>query len=425
MAADQRRRLKEAAIALVAEGGYSSVTVRALAREAEVSTRAFYRQFSNIADCVRFASETTMLDALARMREGALAEPGDGSSIPAAVSSLMRFFASSPAATAVALIEAYDAGPSVLARLRFVTTTFELSFAELLDVSTDSVTGEGKRVSGIVAGVLRVARATSMAGRTSELPELAAVLSDWVTAVASPSGARLGPTIRRPAASSPHRDEVRIDGVGWRSDDTTLTKGDERGRIVRAAVRLSAEDGPAALTITQIRRAAGVSRRSFDRYFATAPECVLASVEWLVLRAAARARLWANKDPDPVARTRRIALFLCSQVADNKALAPLIFEGLLEMGRDGMLCRERILATGAEQMREGANTTGSADTVAADASAAAAWRIAEMEVVGGRTGSLPRLAPLLDSILMVPVERQSIRGPARSNSAPASTGDAR
>jgi AcrR family transcriptional regulator len=180
--------------------------------------------------------------------------------------------------------------------------------------------------------------------------------------------------------------------------------GDERERILRAAVRLSAADGPSDLTITQIRRAAGVSRRNFDRYFASAPECVLASVEWLVGRASTRARVWANRDPDPAGRTFRLVLALCTQVSTNKPLARLAFGGLLEIGRDGLLCRERILATGAARMRENPSLSGSAESIAAEASAAAAWRVAEVEVIGGRAAGLPGLATLIDHILLAPAD---------------------
>lgn len=400
VSADQRCRLTAAAIALVAEGGYASLTVRALSREAGVSTRTFYRQFSNVADCVRYASESTMLDALAEMKGPTSATRGGNDRPDVAVASLMRYFASNGDATNVALVGAFDAGPPVLARLKFVTGTFEQLFAELWTVSTT----RHELVSGIVAGVLRVVRATTLAGRTDELPALAPALTDWVSSIASLPVA--GTDRRNSTGKTLGRSNAPLASQSWKSEAAPKL-ADDRERILRAALKLSTAHGTANLTITQIRRAAGVSRRNFDRYFTNESECVLAAVEWLVGRAVAQARAWACRNPDPTSRTYRLILALSAQAASNQAVARLLFGGLLELGRDGLLCRERILAAGAARMQGDFSPSGPGDATAIEASAAAAWQMAEIDVMEGLAAGLPGKAALLDQVLLAPAANLS------------------
>ncbi|MGD9735519.1 MAG: TetR/AcrR family transcriptional regulator [Solirubrobacterales bacterium] len=400
--ADQRRRLREAAIELIAAGGYERATVRALSQQAGVSTRTFYRQFANVADCVGFASEATMLEGLEQMREAASAAQAREEAFKLAIASLTRYFASHPDAASVALIEAFDAGPPILVRTRIVTGTFEQLFTDLLDTSQNPVAVPRQLVTGMVAGVMRIARATTMAGRADELPALAPGLSRWALSLATLSGEKLFRPFALTRSGNGLRRETNPFPDSRRLNSSTLG-GDDRDRILRATVRLAAADGFAALTIPQIRRVAGVSRQSFNHYFASVPECFLAAVEWLVREAAVRARAWAIDEPNLDRRTHRLVLALCAQVARNNALAGLGFAGVLEAGRDGLLCRERILATGAENIRRDLQLTGGAGELPLEASVAAAWRVADVEVAAGRASRLPGLSALLTQMIMVPV----------------------
>ncbi len=398
--ADQRQRLRKAAIELAADGGYERLTVRALAQEAGVSTRTFYRQFANVTDCVGFASESTIYCALEEMKEATAAVRGREDGFDVAIASLMQYFASHPDATSVALIEAFDAGPSVLVRLDTATGAVERLFAELLKTSPDPIVPR-QLVSGMVAGLLRIARATSMAGRAAELPGLASNLSAWALSLASlPSEAfrpfaliRTDPGLRSEANSFPDVRPLSSSASGV----------DDRERILRATVRLAAASGVPSLTVPRIRQVAGVSRKSFNGHFTSVSECFLTSVEWLMSKAAARARAWASSDPDRDRRTHRLILALCTQAARNQALAGLAFAGVLDVGRAGLLRRDRILELGATSMREELPPLGPAADLALEASVAAVWQVADAEVSAGRATRLPALSALLTHMLMTPV----------------------
>jgi AcrR family transcriptional regulator len=399
--ADQRRRLRAAAIELLANGGYDHVTVRAVSRQAGVSTRTFYRQFANVADCVGFAAESSMLDALEQMKDASSGARTRQDAVNAAIASLMQYFASNLEAASVALSGAFDAGPSVLVRLQAAIRGFEKLFVDLLGASSEPPIVPRPLVSGIVAGVLRIARATSVAGRGPELPGLAPGLSEWALTLAAPGDEELyrpfarirsGAGTRREA--SPFADGQRLGGGA--------PGGDDRDRILRATVRLAAADGFASLTIPRIRRVAGVSRKSFNGHFASARECFLASIEWMVGLAAARAWAWASSDPDRDLRTHKVILALCTQAARNPGLARLVFVGVLDAGRDGLLCRDRMLALGVASMRKDLLLVSPTDDLALEASIAAAWQVAGAEVTSGQPARLPGLSALLAHAILAP-----------------------
>jgi AcrR family transcriptional regulator len=394
--------LRGATTELIIESGYSRVTVRALSKRAGVSTRTFYRQFANVDDCVAYAAESTMLSALQEMEAAGSAAHDWEDAFRAATASLMRYFSSNPEATSVALVEAFDAGPAVLIRLRSVIGTFEQLFTDLLGRSPDPVTVPRQLASGMVAGALRIARATAVAGRAAELPGFAPDIGSWMLALASmPRGELFRPFALTRAGSGARREANPFpDG---RQSGAAALGGDDRERILRATVRVAAADGFANLTIPQIRRVAGVSRQSFNTHFASVGECFLASLEWLVRSAAARAQAWAANEEDQVRRTHRLLIALCAQAARNGTVANLVLVGILDAGRTGLLSREGLLEVGAASMRRELAPYSPAGEVALSASMAAVWQIAATEVAAGRTNRLPGISPLLAHVILAPV----------------------
>jgi AcrR family transcriptional regulator len=175
--------------------------------------------------------------------------------------------------------------------------------------------------------------------------------------------------------------------------------GDERERILRATVRLAASGGFQDLTATEIRRHAGVSRRGFNAHFASPTECFLESIEWLASIAADRGWSWAAIETDPYRRMSRMIVALTAQAARNELLAKLVLAGAVEIGREGLLCRERLISEAAAQTRA-AIGPALAPPWTADASVAAVWHIATVEALTDKAKSLPRLAPLLVQLML-------------------------
>ncbi|HET7444457.1 MAG TPA: TetR/AcrR family transcriptional regulator [Solirubrobacterales bacterium] len=416
MSADQQRRLRDAMISLVADRGYGGVTVRALTKEAGVSTRAFYGHFTNTEECLAFACESTMLCALRRVDEAGSAARHWEDGLRAAVASLMWEVAGRPAAARVVLIEAFDGGPLVLERIESVTGTFESSLANLLSTAPGNGGFPRRLITGMVAGAIRIARTTTLSGRANELPDLAPELSEWMLSMVR-EGATPPPAPAR-ASSGPRREADPFPDGGWTSEVASI--GDDRERIIRATLRLAAADGFGGLTIPRIRVAAGVSRRSFDSYFPDVTDCFLDSLEWMLRSAAARARAWAAREADVDRRVQRLILALCAQAARNAVMTSLAFLAILEPGREGLIRRERLLTLAAASIRGELSPPGRVPDLSLEASVAAAWEIAQAEIRANRTASLPSLSSLLTYAVTAPARsleppREPIRGGDRQH----------
>lgn len=400
VSADQRQRLRAATIELVGGRGYDHVTVRALAKHAGVSTRTFYRHFDNALDCLAFACESTLQDALGQMKEAGSGAGDWEDGVRAVTASILSDFGTQPGAAYVVLVEAFAGGPPVLVRTKIVTNTIEELLAELMSAAPLPV--PRRLVTGMVAGLIRVARSTTLAGRAEELPDLSAAVSEWILSLAAvPRESRLVSSAAADSHPGPRREpEPFPDGRHAGKEEWV---GDERQRILRATVRLATRDGLPGLTVPRIRRVAGVSRRSFDSHYASVSDCFLDSLEWLARSAAARAGAWAGSDGDTGRRLRRLLLALCAQAARNDALASLVLAGILDAGRDGLVRREHLIAIGAAEISKDLALLGPPGSLALGASVAAAWEIAGTEVAAGRAHRLPASSPLLAHLLLTPL----------------------
>jgi AcrR family transcriptional regulator len=394
-------------IELVAERGYAGVTVRGLSKRAGVSTRTFYRHFRDTADCLAFVCESTMLSVVRGIEE-ASSESGDWEeSMRAAVTSMMKDFGAQPDASAVALIEAFGGGSFVLARTDAATNTLEQHFAHLLAAAPQPILAPRRLAKGMVAGALRIARTTTWAGRAAELTDLAPDVCEWMLSLVLVPGNDLVASTRITSSTSGRREVHPFPDPGPLGAAVSI--GDEKERILRATVRLAAANGLPGLTIPRIRRAAGVSRRTIDSHFENVTECFLDSLEWLVRSAAARARAWAGDEKDRDRRTARLLLSLSAQAARNNALAGLVFAGTVGAGRAGLISREHLVALGATAIHDDHGLSGVREALALEASVAATWRIAALEVEAGRGKRLPGLSPLLTHMVLAPARAAEAR----------------
>jgi len=169
--------------------------------------------------------------------------------------------------------------------------------------------------------------------------------------------------------------------------------------MLAAVARLAASEGFASLTITTIRREAGVSRSSFDARFASAAECFLVAVRTLAHSALARAVGGADRNRDQHPYLHQIVLGLCAEADQDEAPARLVFVEILAAGTDGLLCRERLISEAAAQLHGRGLGGPGASAVDVDASVGAAWRAAELIVAAGPPSQLITLAPLLTHVL--------------------------
>jgi AcrR family transcriptional regulator len=379
-------------VELTAVSGFEEVTVRGLAQRAGVSSRAFYRQFADTADCLGSASEMALIDALEHLEGAQAVSETRADAVRASVTSFMCGVAAAPEVARVALIESVAGGRSVQRRVALTIGTYEQVFAKMLDGSPGYVTFGPDLNRGVVSAILGIAKKTAIAGEAWKLPRLVPALSSWILRLVESipdSTGDLGadrdvPPFRR-----------RTDHLAAAPPSSVV---DERTRIFRATVRVASEDGVHALTGPRIRRVAEVSRRRFDALFVDATECFLESMEWLAHTAVTRAWAWAECGRDPQLRAQRFIRAVCAQVARNVVLSNLLFVEMPRMGREGALRREKLLDTAATELRQRL-TQASSDGLTEEASVAALWEITSTEVAAGRASDLPQNVVLFEHLL--------------------------
>ncbi len=401
--ADQRRRLHGAMIAVVDSAGWSGVRVRTLARTAGVSTATFYKHFANADECLASTYDTVMATAVRHSAAAQRRQSDWQGSLRASIATLMDDLASEPRAARLALLDIFSAGPGARKRIGGAISELEGLLATSFAGAPRSVTAPRHLVAGMTAGMLRVARTTTAAGRGEELPGLVDELGEWMLSLPHPEVLSLLATPAGLATARSRREPRPFPAAGEREAGRGQAGADDRQRLLRAAVKLAMVDGFASLTVTKLRAEAGVSRRRFEASFESVEECFLESVEMVAGDAAAEAEGWSAATEGWERRTCRFVLALCAQAARNRGLARLAFLGIFATGQAGLLRRERMVALTAAELRATVPPEQRPSTIVAEASVAAVWHIAQSDIAAGRARNLPAVAPLLAYVVLAPI----------------------
>jgi AcrR family transcriptional regulator len=413
--ASQRARLRTAMVELCAERGYEHVTVRALARLAGVSTRTFYRHFTNVEDCFAATYESLIRGALRRARAAKDQNGGREEGLRASLRLLLRDVVDRPKEARLVLNEAFAAGPAMHPWMREAVGGFEQLLLDGLLVAPDEVAASELIARGVVAGAMRVARNRLLAGHAAELEALDRQLGDWMLGVWAERPFDLEPSDRPPLLLSPNRGRQAEDGGEEPTAALLGAPGDGNGRILAAAAKLAAVDGYSSLTIPGIRAEAGVSRRHLDARFADAADCFLAAVEALAAVASSRAAEQAAEATSWEDRVRRYVDVLCVEGAAHPDLARLVLVEIFAPSRKGLECKRRLLSSAAAWLRASSPSAQQPSELVAEASVAAAWGIAHADVEAGRAKRLPNLAPLLAGVLLASTASTAAYGKGRTN----------
>jgi AcrR family transcriptional regulator len=393
--------------ALADEDGWSRVRVRAVARTAGVSTSTFYKHFGNTDECFASTFDAAMAKVLQHSAAAQRQRTEWRGALRAVVASVADQLAGDCQAARLTLLEVFSAGPGARRRIGHAVTELERLVAGSFETATTPVPAPRHLVAGMTAGMVRVARTTTAAGRGEELPALADELAEWmlslpdleIVSLLRASGGKAGRERREPR---PFPDMTAADGG----------TADERERLLRAAARLAAADGYASLTAPEVRSDAGVSRRRFDANFDDLEQCFLDAVETVADESVAQATSWAAEADDWSVRVSRSVLALCAKAARARPLARLAFLEILAPGRPGLQRRERLVGRAAAALCATAPEDCRPSPLTAEASVAAAWHIAQAEVAAGRARKLPAIAPLLSYVILAPVV-----GPASASAA--------
>jgi AcrR family transcriptional regulator len=391
--ASQRSRLHQAIIELAAEAGHDKVTVRSLTRTAGISSRTFYLHFDNREECLTSAIDAVGHELLRRAAGRASAGAGWDGRVRASLASLLEDLAHRPKVARVLLIESLSAECPSRMRAKALTAGLERLVEQLLTQHPRGFAPPHPLVRGIAAGVVRVATVTTLTDKVEELACLSSDLADWAVRVYGKVTTELSVS-RRGGNYTKGRREV----APLPTEMSSMAGYGDHERILATVSRLAAERGFEGLSVSTIRREAGVSRRAFDARFASTSECFLAAVESLACVAARKAAAWAaDLSPGEDPSYRRM-LALCVIAARNQSLARLVLAEILAPGREGLLGRERLISAAVEQLAGTEPHDPVANTVGIEASVAGAWRIAEYELLADNGSRLPQAARLLSSL---------------------------
>jgi AcrR family transcriptional regulator len=387
---NQRARLRTALLEQVVAEGYRSVTVRGLARTAGVSTRTLYRIYGNVEDCFAATYDSVVAEAIERATI-AVGRRGSGeAALRIGLRELTQAIAENPRQARFVLLDANAAGPRLREGIRARNTDFEALLAEALARIPGWSAAPAGMTRAMVAGVTHAARARMIAEYKAE-PLFADRLANWILSLRLPAMPK-SPGLPAPMSrSSEGRYPCLPASLAGKA-------GDERGRILAATARIGAQDGYAALSISRIRSAAGVSRRVFDRNFDSVEDCFLAAVEELVLAAIAESKRLVVGDSWEQ-RVRSGSFALCAAAARNSALARFAFVDVLEPGLEGLRRRQRAIAMAAAHLRRAAPPDARPGELVGEASVAASWELIETELRAGRGAQLPQMAPTIAHFL--------------------------
>lgn len=394
--ANQQLRLRTAIISLVATRGWNGVRVRTLARMANVSSASFYRSFSNTDECLASAVEETMAEVARRARSVQRPDADWHVSLRAVLKAIAEQMASHLDATRVFLVDAFSAGPATRRRVPPAIADLENVLIRSFETAPNAPPVPRHLVAGMTAGMLRVIRRAALSGDLEELPALAGPLSQWMASLAQHEVISL---LTRP--SPPSRPERRPFPTA--AGEGPPPAAGDRDCLLRAAARISATEGYASLDPARIRMEAGVPRRRFEQIFPDAEECFLESVDRVATEETARAHAWSTSADGWARRTCRLIHALSAQAARKPHLGRLVFIEVVAAGRAGLFRREQLITRASTALLETVPPDLQLSELSAEASVAAAWHIAQVDIACGRGRLLPAVAPLLSYVILAPI----------------------
>jgi AcrR family transcriptional regulator len=409
--ANQRSRLFAATIELVAERGYDGMTVSDVVRLAGVSKASFYQQFNGKEECFVATCDAALREAARAVLRGETAAGGRRARLRAGLSALAELIASQPKGAKLLLIDVPASTPAIRSHVRRRFGLLEALVRERLG------TAEGDKLSnplvaGIVRGIEHHARRCVGAGCPDRFQDLVDPLLDWGLSFNCEEASA---ALAAPAGGSAVTASDRSRGIG--ADEPV----DNRHLLLAATLRLASREGYAALTPSRIRRAAGVSRRSFDLNFDDVASCFLTAVEDELGAAFAEALHSAPAETGWARWTYLVLERFAASLAHAPDLTRLAFVESLDAAPASLLWRERLTAEWAQALYRGAPSDCRPSSAVAEATVAAIWGSLADLAASGRMQLLSGQGARLAVFVLAPAV--GVRGAATAiEAAPAGDG---
>lgn len=260
---NQRERLFAAMVATVAEKGYEATTVADLVKLSGVSRSAFYRHYEDKQACFLAAVEAMVEPTLRKVAEDESVIAGVERARQA-FESVLRLIVAQPAASKMAIVEVYAAGPEggelVDRTLESVTDLAD----QLLEQVPDRKGMPREMVRALVGGIQKVIHKRLYRGQEEELLELAPQLWSWLLSYPVPPGP-LRATRRRTVKAVPFEERQ--------------AQSSPPERILRALAAVVAEKGYPDTTVAEVVERARTSQRTFYEHFKNKEDAIVAALD--------------------------------------------------------------------------------------------------------------------------------------------------
>ncbi|HEV7495819.1 TetR/AcrR family transcriptional regulator [Baekduia sp.] len=403
VAAQQRARLHEAVVDLLAERGYGATTVKDLTNAAGISTITFYDLFDGKPELVLDACDAIIASACATLQARPVAGGELRDRLATVLTAVVETILARPDAARLVLVEVAAVGQLGLARRRSLT-------AGLHDLLRGAATVDGSPVMSdaaltvLAGGTLAVFDGHLRAGRLRPLRPAAAELAAW--------GAMYETSTPRPLP--PPRAALVPPQPGGPPSPSPLPRGrhglppgyvrrHQRARILEAVLQVSAEHGFEAASVRELLVAAGVSTEAFYEHFASKEEAWAIAFDQAFVELFAAVWHAALAEADRTAKVTSGVDAALGLLSSDPGHARLLLADAPSAGRPGLPAIDDALraftrlATGATA-GPGVPKLVPAAIVAGIVELLAGW------VLDGRTGQLPELhAPLVEVILTPPL----------------------
>jgi AcrR family transcriptional regulator len=411
---DQRNRLQNAMIELIAQKGYRAVRIVDLAKLARVSQPTFYRLYADKEELfVSAYGEIAGRTAETVMRAYDV-EDAAGERLLVAMRAFAELAAAEPEAVSLLVLGAFGAGAKALEHRRRSLEALELSIRRSRDGASPRDTSD-LTVKAVIGGIREVTAARLRHGRERELPGLADELSAWAASYPRqlPPGLAAPPTTPRagsngcqlPASERARRAEGRL--PSGRSDlPRQFIVKSQRERIVDATAAIVAEKGLAALTIPEIARRANVSHQTFYANYESKHDAFLGAQKvgmHQALQVAVEAYGCEQNDwPRAVAAGLRA---LIDYLSSEPAHTHLILVDTFAASPEAIEIRNTALHAFAAYLTPGYELAGAdveVPAIAAEAIAGGIWQILHLYIEHECIAELPSVAPQLIYMALTP-----------------------
>jgi AcrR family transcriptional regulator len=399
VAAHQSARIHRAMIEIVADRGYEAVKVREIVRLAGVSSRAFYERFESKEDCFLCTYDLIAKRAMRRMIAAQTGER-DWRERPRLIfKAFAKELERDPAGSHLALAEAYLASPAALERARRNEATFVGMLAESFARTPGGVSIPPMVVEGMMSGITQVARTRLLAGRERELAGMSPALMEWALCYpGAHAGELAGLDMGRVWRDT--RLEPPVATAYPQGGEEGPASGD-RALILASIAKLSGNGGYDSLTVSAIRREAGISRKVFHSYFDGVEDCYTAAMKQCTEMAIAQAALAQAAGRSSPGGVYRAISALCDEIFATPIFMAICLADVFQKGSPGSRARDGLIKSVLKQLSDTTMLPRPLSSLSTEATTAATWALFHHYVV--RAPVAPQVAATLAFMALAPV----------------------